>query len=170
MRATPKWHGGGPGGRGATLVSPSRQARPAAVLLGRDRRRRCDHSPDLRRRHGSQPLSTSTYLSASSSSSTPKSRIGAAEFPVQLTTATSWLSDLEGDVQDKLANVPMLLAWGLHDLMFSRRFMERFRETFNSVHIQRLDAKHYIQEDAPKEIAEAIETFLTSADVSAGSH
>ncbi len=101
---------------------------------------------------------------------TPKSRVGAAEFPVQLTTATSWLRKLESDVQDKLANVPMLLAWGLHDPMFSRRFMERFRETFNSVQIQRLDAKHYIQEDAPKEIAEAIETFLTSADVSPGSN
>ena len=44
--------------------------------------------------------------------------------------------------------------------------MERFREPFNIVRLQRLDAKHYIQEDAPKEISEAIESFLTSDDVS----
>lgn len=93
---------------------------------------------------------------------TPKSRIGAAEFPVQLMGSTAWLAALERDVQDRLTNVPLLLTWGLHDLMFTRAFMERFRESFRNVRLQRLDAKHYIQEDAPKEIAEAIESFLES--------
>ncbi len=96
---------------------------------------------------------------------TPSSRIGAAEFPIQLTAASSWLATLEDQVKDRLANVPLLLTWGLHDLLFARPFMERFRETFRVVRVQRLDAKHFIQEDAPKEIAEAIEDFLTSSDV-----
>lgn len=96
---------------------------------------------------------------------TPSSRIGAAEFPIQLTAASSWLATLETQVKDQLANVPLLLTWGLHDLLFARPFMERFRETFRVVRVQRLDAKHFIQEDAPKEIAEAIEDFLTSSDV-----
>jgi len=96
---------------------------------------------------------------------TPSSRIGAAEFPIQLTAASSWLATLENQVKDQLANVPLLLTWGLHDLLFTRPFMERFRETFRVVRVQRLDAKHFIQEDAPKEIAEAIEDFLTSSDV-----
>ena len=91
---------------------------------------------------------------------TPKSRIGAAEFPVQLMNSTDWLRTLERDVEDRLANVPLLLTWGLHDLMFSRPFMERFRETFQLTRVVRLDAKHYIQEDAPKEISEAILSFL----------
>jgi hypothetical protein len=43
--------------------------------------------------------------------------------------------------------------------------MERFREGFRLVRVHRLDAKHYIQEDAPAEIAEAIQGFLTSSDV-----
>jgi len=93
---------------------------------------------------------------------TPASRIGAAEFPVQLTAATKWLARLERDVQDRLSHVPLLLTWGLHDLMFSRPFLERFRETFTLTSVARLDAKHFIQEDAPKEIASAIETFLRS--------
>ena len=99
---------------------------------------------------------------------TPKSRIGAAEFPVQLTHATPWLAALEEAVKARLANVPLLLTWGLHDLMFPRAFMERFRETFRLARVHRLDAKHYIQEDAPKEIAEAIEGFLTSSEVPRG--
>lgn len=96
---------------------------------------------------------------------TPRSRMGAAELAVQLLGASGWLAELERDVRDELANVPLLLTWGLHDLMFTRPFMERFRETFKLTRVVRLDAKHYIQEDAPKEIAAAIQSFLTSDDV-----
>jgi pimeloyl-ACP methyl ester carboxylesterase len=92
------------------------------------------------------------------------SRIGAAEFPVQLTAADSWLRALEEQVSDKLKNVPILLPWGLHDIMFTRPFMERFRETFSLARVLRLDAKHFIQEDCPKEIAEAIDSFLPASD------
>jgi haloalkane dehalogenase len=93
---------------------------------------------------------------------TPVSRVGAAELPVQLMASTDWLAQLERDVEDRLANVPLLLTWGLHDLVFGRQFMERFREVFKLTRVVRLDAKHYIQEDAPKEIAEAIQSFLES--------
>jgi haloalkane dehalogenase len=91
---------------------------------------------------------------------TPASRMGAAELPVQLMASARWLRELERDVKDRLVNVPLLLTWGVHDLLFTRAFMERFRETFRDVRVQRLDAKHYIQEDAPKEIAAAISQFL----------
>ena len=59
-----------------------------------------------------------------------------------------------------LVNVPILLTWGMHDLAFTPRFMDRFREDFRSVSLRRLDAKHYIQEDCPAEISDAIEQFL----------
>lgn len=94
---------------------------------------------------------------------TPASRVGAAELPVQLLAASDWLAELERDVQDRLSNVPLLLTWGLHDPIFTRPFLERFREVFRMVRLQRLDAKHLIQEDAPKEIASAIQAFLTPA-------
>ncbi len=111
------------------------------------------------------PMSAEVRHHYSEAMPTPASRIGAAEFPVQLLNATSWLSRLEQDVEDRLANVPILLTWGLHDLMFTRPFMERFRQTFKLARVARLDAKHYIQEDAPKEISEAIQEFLESSDV-----
>jgi haloalkane dehalogenase len=91
---------------------------------------------------------------------TPKSRVGVAEFPRQLLEASLWLGDLADEVRDRLANVPLLLVWGIHDFAFSRTFIERFREDFKITRIHRLDAKHYIQEDAPAEIAEAIGEFL----------
>ena len=91
---------------------------------------------------------------------TPKSRIGVAELPRQIMEAAPWLGDLADDVRDSLANVPLLLTWGIDDVAFPRHFMERFREDFSLVTTGRLDAKHYIQEDAPAEIAEAIEDFL----------
>jgi haloalkane dehalogenase len=91
---------------------------------------------------------------------TPKSRVGVAELPRQLMEASLWLGDLAEDVHDKLSAVPVLLTWGIDDVAFPRHFMERFREDFDDVTIHRLDAKHYIQEDAPGEIAGAIEEFL----------
>jgi haloalkane dehalogenase len=98
---------------------------------------------------------------------TPSSRVGVAELPVQLMAATPWLARLEQDVKTRLSNVPLLLTWGLHDLLFTRPFMERFRDTFKQVQVERLDAKHFIQEDAPKEIAAAIGTFLGALDTGA---
>jgi len=97
---------------------------------------------------------------------TPKSRVGAAELAVQLISASPWLAQLRTDVEARLQNVPLLLTWGLHDHLFGRTFMERFRETFRTVELRRLDAKHFIQEDAPGEIASAIGDFLTGTDPS----
>lgn len=91
---------------------------------------------------------------------TPRSRVGVAELPRQLIEASAWLGDLEDAVKETLTNVPLLLTWGVHDPMFTTRYLERFREDFRMVQIRRLDAKHYIQEDAPGEIAAAIAAFL----------
>ncbi len=98
---------------------------------------------------------------------TAKSRIGVAEFPRQLMEASEWLENLADEVPEKLANVPLLLTWGIEDVAFPRQFMERFREDFNLVTVLRLDAKHFIQEDQPGEIADAIEAFLSRPELPA---
>jgi haloalkane dehalogenase len=72
----------------------------------------------------------------------------------------SWLNDIASQVPETLGNKPLLLTWGLSDLAFPPSFMDRFRADFSSVRIERLDAKHYIQEDAPGEIADAIKGFV----------
>lgn len=88
------------------------------------------------------------------------SRAGVAEFPKQLLTAEDWLRELDADVAYGLGQLPLLLTWGIHDLAFPPTMMDCFRRDFESVRIARLDAKHYIQEDAPAEIADAIGKFL----------
>ena len=95
---------------------------------------------------------------------TPKSRIGVAELPRQLLAASAWLADLEAGVQRSLGNVPLLLTWGIHDPAFPRRWIERFRRDFRLTRVHRLDARHYIQEDAPGEIASAVDSFLSSLE------
>jgi len=92
--------------------------------------------------------------------STPSRRVGAAEFPRQLIESTLWLGELADEVRERLSNVPILLPWGLHDPAFSQSYLERFREDFTVSQVLRLDAKHYIQEDAPGEIAEGIQGFI----------
>jgi pimeloyl-ACP methyl ester carboxylesterase len=91
---------------------------------------------------------------------TPKSRVGIAEFPRQILSSTPWLSDIAHAVPRVLGHVPLLLTWGISDPAFPTRFMDRFREDFRVASVHRLDAKHYIQEDQPAEIAEAIGDFL----------
>jgi haloalkane dehalogenase len=96
---------------------------------------------------------------------TPASRAGVAELLRQLIDASAWLGDLEDAVHERLTNVPLLLTWGVHDLVFSKRYLERFREDFRMAQVRRLDARHYIQEDAPAEIASAIAAFLEPAPI-----
>jgi len=99
---------------------------------------------------------------------TSTSRIGVAELSRQLMAASLWLGDLADEVRDGLSNVPLLLTWGIEDLAFPHHLMERFREDFRLSTIRRLDAKHFIQEDAPAEISEAIASFLSASRVTAG--
>lgn len=92
---------------------------------------------------------------------TVDSRAGAAEFPRQLALSANWLADLEGQVRMKLSHLPLLLVWGVEDLAYTPAFMDTFRADFENSRVVRLDAKHYIQEDAPSEVSEAIREFLT---------
>ncbi|MBT8335248.1 MAG: alpha/beta fold hydrolase [Gemmatimonadetes bacterium] len=87
-------------------------------------------------------------------------REGIAEFSRHVTASRPWLENLEDDVERTLADVPLLLTWGTRDPLFPPSTMDRFRLVFDDVTIARLEAKHFIQEDAPAEIAEAIEDFL----------
>lgn len=91
---------------------------------------------------------------------TPESRAGVAELPRQILGASFWLGELSHAVPRVLGKLPILLTWGMRDLAFPRRFLARFHKDFRSVRVRRLDARHFVQEDAPAEIGEAIETFL----------
>jgi haloalkane dehalogenase len=88
----------------------------------------------------------------------PEARRGVAEMPKQLVAARPLLERLERDVPAKLGAKPALLVWGMKDIAFRPRvLLPRMRAAFSDHTLVELpNAKHYIQEDAPAEIADAI--------------
>lgn len=88
----------------------------------------------------------------------PEARVGVAEFPRQILAAVPLLTRLSEDVPRVLGSKPALLVWGMKDFAFRpRRFIPRISEIFPDHHLTELtEAKHYIQEDAPQEIADSI--------------
>jgi haloalkane dehalogenase len=88
---------------------------------------------------------------------TPASRVGVAEFPRQILAAGPWLADVASGAERALAQKPLLLTWGMRDPAFRPAYIARWRATFADHRVVELpQAKHFIQEDAPAEIADAI--------------
>jgi haloalkane dehalogenase len=88
----------------------------------------------------------------------PDARRGVAEMPRQLLAARPLLQRLAGDVPATLGAKPALLLWGMKDLAFRPgHLLPRMQAAFPSnVTVRLPHAGHYIQEDAPEEIAQAI--------------
>ncbi len=85
-------------------------------------------------------------------------RRGVAELPRQLLSAAPLLSRLARDVPAVLGAKPALLLWGRKDLAFRpAHLLPRMQAAFpDNVTVVLPHAGHYIQEDAPEEIAQAI--------------
>jgi len=85
-------------------------------------------------------------------------RRGVAEMPRQILAARPLLQQLARDVPAKLGAKPALLVWGMKDFAFQPgRILPRMQAAFSdSVTVEVPEARHYIQEDAPAEIAQAI--------------
>ena len=57
--------------------------------------------------------------------------------------------------------VPVLLVWGMRDPVFQPVFLEQWRELFpKAATVELDDASHFVVEDSPDEVTEAIEGFL----------
>jgi haloalkane dehalogenase len=89
---------------------------------------------------------------------TPDSRKGIAVFPIQIRSARPWMAELEPRVKSTLSSKPIVLIWGMKDPAFGAAgVLERWKATFPQAKVIRLEsAGHYIQEDAPDQIIEAI--------------
>ena len=65
---------------------------------------------------------------------------------------------------EALRDKPMLIAWGLRDFVFSKRFLEEWKLHFPDAQVMCFDdAGHYVLEDAAEEIVPRVGTFLRSA-------
>ena len=95
---------------------------------------------------------------------TPESRAGIAEFPKQIRRAHPWLRMVDARVRATLTNKPILLTFGMKDPLLARgAVVKKWQADFPQAELIRLEkAGHYIQEDAPDRIVQAIrETFST---------
>ena len=89
---------------------------------------------------------------------TPAARRGIAEFPKQIRAARPLLERLAHDVPGQLGSKPALFVWGMEDPAFPlASTLSRLQNAFpDNVVVRLLQANHFIQEDAPDAIAEAI--------------
>jgi haloalkane dehalogenase len=89
---------------------------------------------------------------------TPEARAGVARMPKEILAAGPLLERLASEVPDRLGAKPALLVWGMKDFAFRPGpNVPRMRAAFSDHEFVALpDARHYIQEDAPEQITEAI--------------
>jgi pimeloyl-ACP methyl ester carboxylesterase len=70
---------------------------------------------------------------------------------------------LMSSIHDGLAELdcPVLLVWGMRDPVFQPIFLEQWRELFPDADTVELQAaSHFLVEDRPAEVTDAIERFL----------
>ncbi len=94
---------------------------------------------------------------------TPEARVGVAEFPRQILRAEPLLARLNDDVPRLLGQKPVLFVWGMKDPAFrAKQALPRARAAFSNHEVVELhDASHYIQEDAPQKITDAIRAHFS---------
>ncbi|OBK24525.1 haloalkane dehalogenase [Mycobacterium asiaticum] len=88
----------------------------------------------------------------------PAARVGVAVLPKELLAARPLLERLAREVPALLGGKPALVVWGMRDVAFRPGpAIPRLRATFRDLVVVELPtAKHFIQEDAPERIAQAI--------------
>ncbi|MBN1947544.1 MAG: alpha/beta fold hydrolase [Bradymonadales bacterium] len=92
---------------------------------------------------------------------TPADRKGCLVFPKQIIASTPWLDQLWTDIS-RLNDTPKLIVWGMKDIAFREKELKRWERTFPEARTVRLiSTGHYVQEEAPDELAEAVVPFLS---------
>jgi haloalkane dehalogenase len=93
---------------------------------------------------------------------TPESRRPTWVFPRQIRKARSWLAALESKLP-LLSDVPVKILWGMKDEPgFRPQEMAKWRAYLKRHEVETLDdASHYVQEDRPDRVADAIRHFAS---------
>jgi haloalkane dehalogenase len=90
----------------------------------------------------------------------PADRTGCLELPRQIIASTAWLAQLWDGILN-LKGKPKLIVWGMKDIAFRQKELKRWERTFPDARAIRLSAVgHFVQEEAPDELAEAVVSFL----------
>lgn len=91
---------------------------------------------------------------------TEATRKGTWVFPNQIIGATTWLESLWAQ-RDKLVDKSVLIAWGMKDIAFREKELQRWQSLFPNAQVQRFaGAGHYVQDEAGDEIAALMRAFI----------
>ncbi len=104
------------------------------------------------------PMPPEVFKSYQDAQPTPEARHGVAEFPRQIRAARPMLEHLATTAPKALGDKPTELVWAMKDPAFGNAaVLARWQADFPSANVTRIaDANHYIQEDAPEAVADAI--------------
>lgn len=104
------------------------------------------------------PMEPAVFKAYQDAQPTPEARHGVAEFPRQIRRARPMLERLASSAPKTLGGKPMELVWAMKDPAFGNAaVLARWQHDFPSAHLTRLEnANHYIQEDAPAALADAV--------------
>jgi haloalkane dehalogenase len=105
-----------------------------------------------------RPLSAAVMAHYRGVQPSPQDRVGVARMPREILAARPLLERLAREVPATLNAKPALLVWGMKDLAFKPGpTIPRMRAAFpDHIVVELPNAKHFIQEDAPDRIAQAI--------------
>ena len=93
-----------------------------------------------------------------------EARIPTAVFPRAITRSRPLLTEVETGLP-KLAELPALLVWGLDDVAFREDALRRWeRELPNHTTVELPGVNHFLQDDAPDDVIEAITTWWDGLD------
>ena len=91
---------------------------------------------------------------------TPEDRKGCYVFPRQIIGSTPWLGRLWDNIAT-LKGKPKLIVWGMKDIAFREKELKRWEATCPEARVVRLGSVgHFVQEEAPDELAGATVHFL----------
>lgn len=90
----------------------------------------------------------------------PEDRTGSYVMPRQIIGSTPWLRELWHEIH-RLRDVPVRIVWGMKDIAFRGKELEQWERTFPRAEVVRLPSVgHFVQEEAPDELAAAVMPFL----------
>ena len=82
------------------------------------------------------------------------------DIPVRASDRSYPLVAATGARLDRLATIPTLICWGVRDPVFDLDYLAEWERRLPAADVHRVDAGHYVLEDAPEVVVPLIEKFL----------
>ncbi len=95
---------------------------------------------------------------------TAESRKGCYVFPKQIIASSTWLAEIWGRIA-VLKDKPTLFVWGMKDVAFREKELQRWQSALpNSRTVRLPTVGHFVAEEAPEELGQAVTAFLSSGN------